>query len=112
MGAKELGHEATDFSIIAGLFDNNRIFLMPTENEIRIVIEIMNNPEYRGLIARKKIRNGDPVADPFLIAAAKDKNALLVTQEKDEGIRIPRVCRDLGVQCINQESFLDIEGLP
>lgn len=91
---------------------NKRIFMMPTEDEIRIVTEIMSNPEYRGLIARKKIRNGDPVADPFLIAAAKSRNAILVTQEKDEGIRIPRVCRDLGVQCINLESFLDIERLP
>ncbi len=58
------------------------------------------------------MRNGDPVADPFLIAAAKDKNALLVTQEKDEGIRIPSVCRDLVVRCINLETFFDIERLP
>lgn len=91
---------------------NKRIFMMPTEDEIRTVTEIMNNPEYRALVARKKIRNGDPVADPFLIAAAKYRNASLVTQEKDEGVRIPKVCRDLGVRCINLERFFDIEGLP
>ena len=90
---------------------NKRIFLMPTLDEIRIVTEIMNNTDYRALVARKKIRLGDPVADPFLIAASKSRNAQLVTQEKDEGIRIPRVCRDLNVRCINLKEFLNIEGL-
>ena len=90
---------------------NKRIFLLPTEDEIRIVTEILNNDEYRSLVTRKKIRQGDPVADPFLVAAAKSRNAQLVTQERDEGVRIPRVCRDLGVRCFNLEAFLSIEGL-
>jgi len=99
-------HEVADW-----VSTHKRIFLMPSEEEIRIVTSIMNNSEYRALVARKKIRNGDPVADPFLIASAKCRNATLVTQEKDEGIRIPKVCRDLEVRCINLETFLDLEEL-
>jgi len=108
---RELERYNASADINSWIKSNKRIFLMPTDAEIRIVTEIMNNTEYRSLVARKKIRKGDPVADPFLIAASKSRNGLLVTQEKDEGMRIPRVCRDLNVRCINLEVFLNIEGL-
>lgn len=50
-------------------------------------------------------------ADPELIAYAKAKNVVLVTQEafnnpsKEENYGIPRICLDFGVECIN---FLEL----
>ena len=44
-------------------------------------------------------------ADPFVIAAAQLHSATVVTQEKFSGgppkVKIPDVCRDLGIPCID-----------
>ncbi len=56
---------------------------------------------------------GIPVADPFIIAAAKVHKGCVVTQEslKLGGARIPTVCADLKVECIDLEKFLEQEQL-
>ena len=89
------------------------IFLIASNEECKIVANIFRSDQYRGLVRRKNILRGSPVADPFLIAAAKTRNGIVVTQESAEsnGARIPAVCSELSIQCINLESFLEQQGL-
>ena len=59
------------------------------------------------------MRKGLPVADPFVVAAAKVHQASVVTREafKSGGARIPTVCQEFGVECLNVEQFLTRERL-
>ena len=54
-------------------------------------------------------------ADPFLIAAAIVKGAVVVTQEKPSGgppaVKIPNVCSALKVRCIPLLTLIQEEGL-
>ena len=56
---------------------------------------------------------GRPVADPFVIATAKNSGGRVVTLESPTagGARIPAACIDFGVECIDLEQFLEREGL-
>lgn len=48
-------------------------------------------------------------ADPFLIALAQVRKAVVITQEKvrnEEQLRVPNICRWNGVRCINFVDFL------
>lgn len=89
------------------------IFLIASDNECEIVAKIFSSEQYRGLVKNKNIRKGSPVADPFIIAAAKTRNGIVVTQEssKYNGARIPAVCKELGIRCINLEGFLEEQSL-
>ena len=89
------------------------IFITPTEAELIIVKEILKSEQYRGLIKKQNILRGLPVADPFIVAAGKFYNAIVVTQESNisGGARIPTLCDKLDVVCINLEGFLEKEQL-
>jgi len=89
------------------------IFLPPTEEESKIVSDIFKKEQYRGIVRREKMLKGLPVADPFIIAAAKANKACVVTQEslKPGGARIPTICSDLHVDCIDLEKFLEQQDL-
>ena len=89
------------------------IFYIPTNEECQIVSEIFKKNEYIGFVKRKNILKGLPVADPFIIAAAKAKGFCVVTQEsiKSKGARIPTACIDFSVKCIDLEGFLEREKL-
>lgn len=56
----------------------------------------------------------DP-ADPWLIAVALEGGQTVVTSEKRKGAgcttRIPYVCKELGVRCINTAEFLEETGI-
>ena len=64
---------------------------------------------YPTLIQMKSVRNSN--ADPFLIATAVLNKGTLVTDERfgDEGqgqIKIPNVCRNENIPCINLQEFI------
>ena len=92
---------------------NRNIFRTPNEEELGIVKEILSDQRFRGLIRRESILKGLPVADPFIIAAAKVHNGTVVTQEnyKPDAARIPTVCEEFKVSCINLEEFLEREKI-
>ena len=92
---------------------HRQIFLIASDDECKIVAKIFSSEQYRGLVKQQNIIKGSPVADPFLIAAAKTRNGIVVTQEsaKSNGARIPTVCKELGINCINLEGFLEQQGL-
>lgn len=89
------------------------IFHIPTNEECQIVSEIFKKNQYLGFVKRNNILKGMPVADPFIIAAAKAKGFSVVTQEsnKSKGARIPTACIDFDVECIDLEGFLEREKL-
>ncbi len=89
------------------------VFHIPTNKECQIVSEIFKKNQYLGFVKRQNILKGLPVADPFIIAAAKAKGFYVVTQEstKSKGARIPTACIDFDVKCIDLEGFLEQEKL-
>jgi hypothetical protein len=89
------------------------IFMIPNDAEMGIVADIFQKEQYRGLVKRSNIIKGLPVADPFIVAAGKFYGAYVVTQEslKLGGARIPTLCQELDVKCIDLEKFLEYEGL-
>lgn len=88
--------------------DNKEIFAKPENAELKVVRGILAVPHFQQLIGNKQLLKGTPVADPFVIAAAKVKNATVVTQEKAKpnAAKIPNVCEYFDVPCIDLESFM------
>lgn len=97
--------------VMEWVVSNKKIFKKPTDRELKIVSEILRDTRFRGLVKLKKILDGKPVADPFVIASASFNEGIIVTEEtfKVNGARIPTVCREIGVECINVEEFLTRE---
>ncbi|WP_292519208.1 PIN domain-containing protein [Mesorhizobium sp.] len=91
---------------------NLDMFKAPTPAETAFVGEIFAVPHFRQLISAKARMTGQPVADPFLIAAAKICNGTVVTQErlKPNAAKIPNVCDHFGIPCLTFEGFLKTEG--
>jgi hypothetical protein len=92
---------------------HHEIFRVPTVEEQKVVREMFKAQKGRDLVRRNNILKGLPVADPFVIAAAKISGGKVITREsfKAGGARIPTICKDLGVECINLEDFLTAEGI-
>ncbi len=87
---------------------NKSVFAKPSNAELLVVQQILANPHFQVLISNKAILKGTPVADPFVVAAAKIKGATVVTQEgmKPNAAKIPNVCQKFGVLCIDLEIFM------
>lgn len=92
---------------------NHQVFMTPTVSEYAIVADIFSKKQYQGLVRRNNIIKGLPVADPFIVAAGKFYGAYVVTQEslKSGGARIPTLCQELQVKCIDLEDFLEQQNL-
>jgi hypothetical protein len=92
---------------------HHKIFYAPCPEEGKIVANILSSQQGQNLIKKTNILKGYPVADPFVIAAAKYYDAFAVSQEsfKQGGARIPTICKSIGVIPINLEQFLEKEEL-
>jgi hypothetical protein len=90
---------------------NKRIFLKPDSEEMMFVNEIFAVPHFQYLVTQKQRLKGTPVADPFVIAAAKVKQGCVVTKEakKQNAARIPNVCEYFAIDCTNLEGFMERE---
>lgn len=90
------------------LKDRKEIFKIPDDAELQFVAQIFQVPHFQGLIGQKQRLKGDPVADPFVIACAKVKNGVVVTEEqlKPKAAKIPNVCEHFKIPCINLETFM------
>jgi len=91
---------------------NAGLFRVPTPEEMMFVREIFLVRKFQEMIRKQQRLQGMPVADPFLIAAAKIGNGCVVTEEKvrRNGAQIPNVCAHFDVECINFEGFLEQQG--
>jgi predicted nucleic acid-binding protein len=87
---------------------NHTLFCPPTEDELEAVAEIFRVAHFQGLVGQKQLLQGTPVADPFLIAAAKCCNGIVVTQERAKlhSARIPTVCSHFSIGCIDLEQLM------
>jgi hypothetical protein len=112
LSVKEVYNEILRGSdIISEWADKNKeIFEKPTSDEFSIVSEILSN--HRELIRAMNISGGTPVADPFIIAKAKVNNLIVVTQEtyRENAHKIPNICKELGVEYMSLEKFMNSEG--
>lgn len=110
---RELGTKCSSEHILVWINNYRHIFQIPSNAECNIVSSIFQKPQYQGFVKRNNILKGLPVADPFIIAAAKVRKYFVVTQEsnKSKGARIPTACKDFGVTCIDLENFLERENL-
>lgn len=89
------------------------MFAKPENDELLVVQQILAIPHFQTLIGIKAILKGTPVADPFVVAAAKIKRpAIVVTQEalKPNAAKIPNVCQHFGVPCVDLETFMAQQG--
>ena len=88
------------------------VFDKPSNAELLIVQQILAIPHFQVLISNKAILKGTPVADPFVVAAAKAIAATVVTQEglKPNAAKIPNVCEEFGVPCIDLQTFMTQQG--
>ncbi|MBI5216263.1 MAG: DUF4411 family protein [Ignavibacteriae bacterium] len=68
------------------------------------------NPLHKNLVDNTKSRS---LADPWLIAHAMNESATVVTKEEkvtalnSNKIKIPNVCENMAVRCINDFEFID-----
>jgi len=109
-----------DDSLKKWAMKQKKLFKDLTENQIKIVIEILR--KYPSLA---KPDSELPAADPFIIALAIElerspqktltpsvKKRIIVTEERLRGqrVRIPLVCKEYGIECITIIDMCRIEG--
>ncbi len=89
----------------------NEFFIELTNAVQAEVSAILQNPNYQRLVEERKGTYG---ADPFVIALAKVENLIVVTGEKATNNiakpKIPDVCNDMGIECINILDLMRREG--
>ncbi len=110
---RELDNQGTSDFMKDWLQENRTIFRISSPEELLFVRKLFENPRYVNLIKWQNILKGYPSADPFIISAGKVHGATVVTQESrnTHAVRIPQVCDEQAVSCINLERFLELEGL-
>lgn len=91
---------------------NNEIFPAPATAELFFVKDLFNIRHYQQLLRQKETMQGNPVADPFVIAKAKICKGAVVTQEcyKENSAKIPNVCDYFNIPCLNLEKFMEDEN--
>jgi hypothetical protein len=83
-------------------------FENPSVEELSFITQIYSIAHFRQNLDRKKLLQGGYFADPFIIAKAKIKEAVVVTEEDlpIHGARIPNICQHFGIACVKLEGFL------
>jgi len=91
---------------------NQAFFPEPTPEEMDFVNKIFQVADFQSMIKVQSTLRGKPVADPFVIAAAKIKNAIVVTEEslKPTGSKIPNVCNHFKILCVDLQQFMKNEN--
>lgn len=109
---KELTAQLSGFWIWKWIETNKGIFLAPTASEAAFVAQIFAVPHFQALVGEKQRLLGSPVADPFIIASARERAGCVVTEEglKPNAAKIPNVCDHFGVAFTSVEGFLNDHG--
>ena len=108
----ELKRGSPNLAVDGWVEANKSIFMTPGVAELQFVRTILQTKTFSESIGQKQILAGTPVADPFVIAAAKNRGAIVVTEEKDKpnSPKIPTICKHFNIQCINLEQFMQSQG--
>lgn len=99
----EVKNELKDDDIKEWSKQNKEMFMDLTEEIQNITREILR--KYPSIIKIQTKKNSN--ADPFLIATAIYKEGVMVTNEKKGKNKIPNICKELNVPCIDLKEFLD-----
>jgi len=117
LSTREVYNEIMDQGIRLHLADwiksNRSIFPIPADSETSFLPQIFSIKPFQQLVNEKARLKGKPVADPFVIAAAKAKDdGCVVTEEKPKpnSPNIPSVCRHFDIACCNLEAFMNSKG--
>lgn len=92
---------------------HSKVFLPPTPAEAKIVADILKVPHFRALISQSALLKGKAVADPFLVASAVSRGAILVTEEleKPNAAKVPNGCKHFGAKFITLEEMMALENM-
>jgi len=91
---------------------HKKIFVVPNNTELEYVSRLLKTEENRNLLRHENIIKGLPVADPFIIAVAKNRGATVVTQEiRRLGAKIPNVCTKEKISCCSLRDFFNAEKI-
>jgi hypothetical protein len=104
--------EGRDDEVHSWCRENNALFSTPSANEVMIVGQILSIPKVLGTLPRQNLLSSRPYADPYIIARARALNGTVVTEEKHKpnSSKIPTICADLGVDCVNLDGFMILQG--
>jgi len=88
--------------------NHKEVFCTPSPAETLFVRDIFSVSHFQQMISLKQRLQGKPIADPFVIAAAKVRDGCVVTEEKgkDNAAKIPNVCDHFSIPWTNLEGFL------
>lgn len=91
---------------------NRDLFTIPDAREGSIVAKIFAIPHFQANIERQKLLKGGKNADPFLVARAEIIGGTVVTMEREKpgAAKIPNICKQRGVKCMDLEEFMKVEG--
>lgn len=105
---KELDRYNPADHVRAWITKNRPIFRDPTEPELGFLTEIFAVPNFMAMVRKKQLLGGTPVADPFLVAAARAFSGTVVTAEvyAPNSAKLPNVCQHFGVACTNFEGMM------
>ena len=88
------------------------IFFQPSIEELAFISEIFRVGHFQALVRNEERLKGKPVADPFVIAKARDIQGCVVADGllKPNAARIPNVCEHFGVAWLSLEGFMEREN--
>ncbi len=91
---------------------HKELFPTPTTEEAIFVRTIFQNNHFQQIIETKELLKGGKNADPFIIARAKNLDLTVITMEKERenGAKIPNICRHFNILCESLERFMELEG--
>ncbi len=107
----ELESKFSGFSIKQLVTHNPDFFEDPSVEELAFIRKIYAIHHFRHNLDKKKLLQGGYFADPIIIAKAKVKRAIVVTEEehRENAARIPNICEHFDLQCVKLEGFLTME---
>ena len=90
---------------------NKGIFTAPRLDEAKFIAQMFATKNFKDMVRKKQLLEGKPVADPFIIASAKIRNGVVVTEErgKKNSAKIPTICEHFKIPVVNLEGFMTQE---
>lgn len=109
---QEIAQFVGESRLTAWANENKKLFTNPSREETEFIAQIFRVNHFQGLVEKKRILEGKPDADPFIIAKAKIEAASVVTQEKlkAHASKIPNVCDYFHIPYTDLEGFMTREG--
>lgn len=114
ISVKEVRREVEGYTDRLSKWANSHghVFSGPSTDELKLVTDIFKIKHFQAMIRKQELLEGKPVADPFVIAKANAIDGCVVTQEnlKNNAAKIPNVCKEFEIPCINLEKFMEKEN--